>query len=183
MNESLEQQLESFKNKRFTSIPLAGMIVWSLVGLAGWLLTPFQAVWVLFIGTGSIVYLGMFISKYTGERLYDRSKKTMFDFIYLHIMLATLLIFGIAIPFFLIDYTSLPLTVGILTGIAWLPVSYLIKHWIGYFHSIVRTLLVVLAWYVFPEQRFIVIPGVIVVLYGISIFVLEMRWRAMKNAM
>jgi hypothetical protein len=180
--ESLEQQLESFRSKRFISIPLAGMIVWSLVGLAGWLLTPFQAVWVLFIGTGCIVYLGMFISKYTGEYLYVRSKKTMFDFLYLHVMLSTIFIFGIAIPFFLIDYTSLPLTVGILTGIAWLPASYLMKHWIGYFHSISRTLLIVAAWYLFPEQRFIAIPVVIVILYGISILVLERRWRSMQNA-
>ncbi|MDQ6961946.1 MAG: hypothetical protein Q9M28_05385 [Mariprofundaceae bacterium] len=56
------------------------------------------------------------------------------------------------------------------------------KHWIGYFHSISRTLLIVAAWYLFPEQRFISIPVVIVILYGISILVLERRWRSMQNA-
>jgi hypothetical protein len=54
-----------------------------------------------------------------------------------------LLVYAIAIPFFLIERTSLPLTVGILTGLMWLPFSGMIQHWVGLFHGIARTGLIV----------------------------------------
>ena len=88
-----------------------------------------------------------------------------------------LLIFAIAIPFALIEPTSLPLSVGILTGVMWLPLSWIIQHWIGFFHAITRTLGIVAVWYLFPEARFVAIPVVIVAVYAVSMVVLEARWR------
>jgi len=85
------------------------------------------------------------------------------------------LVYSIAIPFFLVDYTSLPLTVGILTGLMWVPLTWIIDHWIGLFHSIMRTILIVILWYLFPSERFITIPLTIVVIYIISILVLKER--------
>ncbi len=73
------------------------------------------------------------------------------------------------------DYTSLPLTVGILTGLMWLPLSWIIDHWIGLFHTITRTVSILLLWYLFPEERFIYIPIAIVVIYSISIIILQKR--------
>jgi len=93
-----------------------------------------------------------------------------------------LLVYAIAIPFFLKDYTSLPLTVGILSGLMWVPLSWIVQHWIGLFHGITRTLLVVAAWYLFPHARFVAIPAVIVGIYLITIFVLERRWREINGA-
>lgn len=87
------------------------------------------------------------------------------------------LVYAIAIPFFMTDYTSLPLTIGVLTGLMWLPISWIIQHWIGVVHGVLRTVLVVAAWYVFPEQRFLAVSLVIIVLYIAAITVLERRWR------
>lgn len=78
-------------------------------------------------------------------------------------------------PFFMVDYSSLPLSVGILTGLMWLPFSWIIKHWVGLFHSIARTIIVLALWYIFPELRFIVIPFAIVILYIITIIILNRR--------
>jgi hypothetical protein len=61
---------------------------------------------------------------------------------------SSLAVFAIAIPFFNLDYTSLPLSVGILTGTMWIPFSWIIKHPVGLIHCIVRTLSIVVAWYV-----------------------------------
>jgi hypothetical protein len=69
------------------------------------------------------------------------------------------------------------LSVGILTGLMWVPFSWIIQHWIGSFHGISRTLLVTAAWYLAPELRFVLVPGVIVVIYVVTIYVLERRWR------
>ena len=159
-------------------MPLAGTIAWAVVGFSSFFLGPYQMIWVLFIATGMIAYLGIFISQFTGENFLakDRPKNT-FDSLFFYTVGMSLLVYGIAIPFFLIDYTSLPLTVGILTGLMWLPVSWIIQHWIGLAHAVIRTITVTAVWYLFPDERFLAIPLVIVMLYALTIPVLELRWR------
>lgn len=180
---TLEQQRESFSRRRFLATPLAGTIAWTLAGLAGHFLTGFQAVWVLFIATGSIVYLAMFISRFTGEDFFQKDKpKNTFDNLFLRSVASSVLIYAIAIPFFMLDHSSLPLTVGILTGTMWLPFSWIINHWVGTFHALARTVLIAAAWYGFPEARFVAIPIVIVAIYAISITVLEKRWRSLNSS-
>lgn len=93
----------------------------------------------------------------------------------------SLLVFAIAVPFFMIDYTALPLSVGILTGLMWLPLSWAIQHWVGIFHGVARTVTILAAWYLFPEHRFVVIPAIIVAIYIVTIIVLERRWREVNG--
>jgi len=50
------------------------------------------------------------------------------------------------------------MTVGILTGTMWMAISWIIKHWVGYFHAVGRTTLVLLLWYLLPNYRFVAIP-------------------------
>ncbi|MCV2358606.1 hypothetical protein LNV08_06405 [Paucibacter sp. TC2R-5] len=179
---SLEQQRDEFTRRRFLAMPLAGTLAWALIGLVGWLGTPFQAVMTLYFGTGSIFYLGVFLSRFTGENLLSRNKaKNEFDRLFLSAMLMSLAVFAIALPWASQDHQSLPLTVGILAGLMWLPFSWIIQHWIGAFHAIARTLLLVAAWYAFPAQRFVLIPALIVGLYIITIVVLERRWRRLNG--
>ena len=178
---TLEEQRLDFARRRFLAMPLAGLIAWSVVGVGGMLLPPFPAVMVLFAATGSIVYLGMGISRFTGENFLQQSKtKNAFDGLFFHTVAMSLLTFAIAIPFFQADYTSLPLAVGILTGMMWLPFSWIIEHWVGLFHAVTRTALVTTAWYLVPTQRFVLIPMIIVVIYAITIYVLEQRWRQLS---
>lgn len=179
---SLEVQRQEFAAGRLLAVPLAGAIMWAIVGVAGVFLSPVGKVWTLFIATGSIIYLGLFLSKFTGEDLLDKSKpKNTFDRLFILTVAQALLVFSIAIPFFLVDHTSLPLTVGILTGLMWLPLSWTLQHWIGIFHGVSRTVLVLAAWYAFPDHRFVVIPAIIVAIYAVTIFVLERRWRALDT--
>src|SRR5690606_33743009 len=179
---TLEQQRQAFCRRRFLATPLAGAICWGIVGLAGYFLSTTQAALVLFIATGSIVYLAMLIARFTGENFFNKGEaKNTFDNLFLRAVFSSFLIYALAIPFFMIDHSSLPLTVGILTGTMWLPFSWIIQHWIGTFHAISRTLLIVAAWYWFPEHRFVAIPLVILVIYGVSIVVLERRWNAINN--
>jgi hypothetical protein len=89
------------------------------------------------------------------------------------------LVWAIAIPFWLIEPSSLPLSVGVLAGLMWVPLSWMIQHWVGLFHAIARTILIVAAWVLFPERRFTLIPAVIVVVYLVSIVALVNRRRQM----
>ncbi|MBT3662596.1 MAG: hypothetical protein HOG73_13150 [Candidatus Marinimicrobia bacterium] len=173
---TLEEQRIEFANGKFLATPLAGLIVWTIIGFVGIFFSDFIAVWSIFIGTGSIVYLGLFLSKFTGENFLDKSKpKNEFDTLFLFTVGQAILVYSIAIPFFLVNYSSLPLTVGILTGSMWLPFSWIVKHWIGIFHALARTILVLTLWYLLPEYRFIAIPFGIVLIYVITLIILKNR--------
>ncbi len=179
---SLDEQRAEYQRRRLLAMPLAGTIAWTGVGVAGATLSPQGAVWATWIGTGMIAYLGMFLSRFTGENFLDRSRpKNAFDALFMYTVGMSLLVYAIAIPFFMADYTSLPLTVGILSGLMWLPISWVLQHWIGVAHGAARTVSVLAAWYLFPDHRFVVIPAVIVALYLVAIVVLEARWRAVMQ--
>lgn len=181
MIRSVEEQREEYARKRFMAIPLSGAIVWLLIGIAGFLLPERQAAWVLFIGTGSMFYLAVFIARFTGEPIFETFKpKKALHGVFVLIVVMTLLMYAIAIPLFLIEITSLPLTIGIISGLMWIPFSWVIQHWVGVFHGLLRTLLIVTAWYLAPEYRFVAIPFVIVFIYCVTIFILNFNVRAVN---
>lgn len=173
---TLEEQRIEFSNRKFLATPLAGLIVWTLIGFIGIFFSDFIAVWSIFIGTGSIVYLGLFISKYSGENFLDKNKpKNEFDSLFMFTVGQAILVYSIAIPFFILDYSSLPLSVGILTGLMWLPLSWTIKHWVGLFHTLTRTVVILALWYLVPDQRFVAIPFAIVAIYVVTLIILNNR--------
>jgi len=176
---TLEEQRAEFARRRLIAMPLAGAVVWTAIGVAGAFLPPILKVWSLFVGTGVIAYLGMLFSRVTGEDFLAKGKpKNSFDALFFLTIAMALMVYAIAIPFFQADYTSLPLTVGILSGLMWLPLSWIIDHWIGAFHAVARTLSVLVLWYGFPHARFVAIPAAIVAVYLVTIWVLERRWRS-----
>lgn len=178
---TLEQHRSQFANRRFLAMPLTGMLVWSAMAVTGALLPPQQAIMALFIGTGSIVYLAMLMARLTGEKMtFNKTQKNPFDSLFLYGVVMAALVYAIAIPYFLADYRSLPFTIGILTGLMWLPLGWIIQHWIGLFHAVARTACCTLAWVVAPEHSFVTMPLIIVATYAISIVTLERRWRKLQ---
>lgn len=180
---SLDQQLAEFRQRRFLAMPLAGILVWSALIVTGALLSPKAQVLAVFIGTGSIVYLAMLLAKLTGEQLTFKSNKqrNFFDTLFLSAVAMCFLCYALAIPFFLENYRSLPFAVAILTGLMWLPIGILIQHWVGIFHAVARTILCTLAWVLYPEHSFILQPMIVVAMYVVSIFALELRWKRLQR--
>ncbi len=70
---SLEEQREDFKKNRFIAMPLAGTIVWALLGISAPFVSELTITWMLYIGTGAIFYLGAGLSYLTGERFFAKS--------------------------------------------------------------------------------------------------------------
>lgn len=173
---SLEEQRQEFSQSRFLSMPIAGTIAWAIIGIASPFVSVNLAAWILFICTGMIFALGLVIARFLGEELIGKNQNE-FDRLFFNTVQMSWLVFAIAIPFFLVEPTSLPLSVGILAGLMWLPLSWIIQHWVGTFHALARTALVTIAWFAFPDQRFVVIPFIIVVIYLITIYVLARRQR------
>ena len=175
---SLEEQRVEFSQSRLLAMPIAGTIAWTIIGILGAFVPVGLAAWILFICTGMIFGLGLFIARFVGEDLLGKTRdNNEFDQLFFQTVLMSWLVFAIAIPFFMIEPTSLPLSVGILAGLMWLPLSWIIRHWVGMFHAFTRTALVTVAWFVFPDQRFVIIPAIIVGIYLITIYVLATRER------
>lgn len=179
---TLEYQLEQFRSNRFIAMPLAGAIAWTGIGIVGATGNVFASVWAIFIGTGIIFYLGIGIGKLIGEDVLGRDRQSsFFDRLFLLGAFQAILVYLIAIPFFQLETSSLPMTVGVLTGLMWIPFSALAGHWVGLFHGIARTVLVVGAYYLLPDYRFAAIPAIIVGIYAVTIYILAMRYREIEK--
>lgn len=181
---TLDQHRREFARRRFLAMPLAGTLAWLLIAACGMMeLEPARLMWVLYIATGCTAYLGMGLSYLTGERFMDKAQRANpFNALFMATVAMSLLVYAIAIPFARADWTSLPMSVGILAGLMWLPLSWTIQHWIGWFHAIARTVLVLAAWYAWPGQRYVAVPLAIVAIYAVTIVVLELRHRALQRA-
>ena len=178
---SLEQQRYIFKQQRFIAMPLAGMLVWSAIGVASPFLDALEMTWLLYIGVGSIFYIGAGLSYVTGERFFSKNRtNTDFDKLFYVGMTMSLLVFAFALPVAAIDHHTVPLSLGILTGLMWMTWSWAAEHWVGYFHAVSRTAGIVAVWYLFPNNRVEAISAVIVFVYMISLLVLEDRYRTLK---
>ena len=178
----LEQQREDFKKNRFIAMPLAGTVVWALLGISAPFVSELTITWLLYIGTGAIFYLGAGLSYLTGERFFaKKAAKNSFDRLFFVGMIMSLMVFAIALPVAAIDHTTVPLSIGILAGLMWMPLSWAIEHWIGYFHTLTRTFGIVSAWYLFPDARVEAISAVIVAVYIVSLITLERRFQSIKS--
>ena len=179
---TLEEHRAYFSQSPFLAMPIAGTIAWTAIGVAGMVLPIDLAAWALFIGTGMIFSIGLLVARFTGEDLLGKERPgNPFDALFMRTVVMAWLVFAIAIPFFRLEPTSLPLTVGILAGLMWLPFGWIIGHWVGTFHAVTRTILCLTAWYAFPEQRYVVIPAVIVAIDLVTIVALVRRRRVTRD--
>ncbi|MDT0629976.1 DUF7010 family protein [Alteromonas sp. W364] len=178
MDTSLDHQRELFCQRRFLAMPLAGAIVWALIGIISLFANEYVKTYAVWLGCGSIFYLAIFIAKFTGEDFFGKHReKNVFYNLFMGGVIMCLLMFSVALPFATYDHTAVPLGVGILAGLMWIPFSWIIQHWVGYFHALSRTVGIVTVWYLFPEHRFEAISLVIVVIYVISIYAQERRFQ------
>ena len=175
---TLEQQRELFKQRRFLAMPLAGMLVWAVIGIMSPFVSELVQVYSVWLGCGSIFYIALALSKLTGEDFFAKNRaKNTFDHLFLLTVTMCLMMFPIAMIYSTENSSSVPLTVGIIAGLMWLPFSWIIEHWIGYFHAIARTAGTVIVWLAFPEYRFAAVALVIVLTYALTLVVLEQRYR------
>ena len=172
---TLNELRAEFGRSRFLAMPIAGAVAWSAAGVFGAFLPEGPASIALFVCMPMVFPLGIFFARFTGEDLFGTKSQNELDGLFMLSLLMSSLVWGIAIPFWMIEPSSLPLSAGILAGLMWVPFSWILKHWVGLFHGITRTVMVVMAWFFFPDHRFVAIPAVIVIVYLISIAVLATR--------
>ncbi|MBT1446107.1 hypothetical protein KJI95_16545 [Shewanella sp. JM162201] len=180
---SLDKQLIEFRQARGLAMPLSGTLVWlALFGLS-LVLPAQQLVMATFILTGSIVYLAMFICRFTGERISFKrtADSNWFDKVFLAGFGMSFLTFSITIVAFMENYLVLPFAVAVQSGLMWLVYGVLAGRTVAIVHAIVRTALCTIAFFLWPEQSFTLQPLIVVLCYGFSIPLMEKHWRSLQS--
>ncbi len=152
---------------RSVSLPIAGAIVWLTVGLLSTQLSERLGVLVLIVGSGVIFPIGLFIAHLRDEALIS-SANPLAKLMGLCVLMVNLL-WALHIPLFFYAPEFVPLSLGIGLGLHWIVYSWIVRHPVGIQHAILRTLLVVAAWAVFPENRLLAVSVVIALVYVVSI--------------
>lgn len=178
MELTLDEYRRDLKKRRFMALPTAGAIVWLVVALSSVFATDVVTSLIMVTGTCTLVYFASAIAHFTGERFITlHSPTNPFEQLLVYCFTGSLCAYALIIPLYMQDISTLPLTVGVLASLIWLPYSWIIEHWVGVVHVATRMLLLPLAWYFFPEYRFTLIPMLIFALYVFTAMVLEHRWR------
>lgn len=173
---TLAELRADFGRHRMLSMPIAGALAWSAAGVFGAFLPDEDAASIaLFLCMPAVFPLALLVSRFTGESLFGGGGRNDLDRLFGYGILMSMLVWGIALPFWMMEPSSLPLSGGILAGLMWVPLSWILQHWVGLFHAIARTLLVTFAWFLFPNHRFTLIPALIVLVYLVSIAALATR--------
>lgn len=165
--EEYRRNFEASANKS-VSMPIAGACVWFVIALLSIPLDERLGVLVLLFGSGVIFPVALLIARFRRENLLS-SDNPLAKLMGLCVLMVNLL-WAVHIPLFLYAPAFVPLSLGIGLGLHWVVWSWIIQHPLGIIHAILRTILVVVAWFVFPEHRLLAIGLVIVFVYGVSIW-------------
>lgn len=161
------KDFEKSTNKS-VSMPIAGAIVWTIVVILSTQFEESISIYILLFASGLIFPIALLISKIRNENLTSSSNPLAKLMGYCVLMVN--LLWGVHIPLVLNAPEFVPLSLGIGLGIHWIVYSWVIQHPLGIIHSVLRTVLVILSWYMFPESRVFGVGIAIVIVYLISIF-------------
>ena len=176
---SLEKYRMDFEasTNRSVSMPIAGAFVWLVIAILSTQLSEKMGVLILLFASGTIFPIALAISWVRGEVLVS-SQNPLAKLMGYCVLMVNLL-WAVHIPLFMYAPEFVPLSVGIGMGLHWIVYSWIVQHPVGLIHSLLRTLLIVGVWFLFPEQRLLTVSLVIVFVYSISIF--QMLTRPIKK--
>jgi hypothetical protein len=155
------------RSNRSMSMPIAGALVWTVVGCLGLVLPSRTALLVLIFASGAIFPLALVIAKLRREQLLENQNPLA------KLMAACVLMVNLLWPLhimLLIEAPAfVPLSLGIGLGLHWVVYSWIIGHPLGYVHAIVRSLGLAVAWWLFPSYSVAACAAVVVAAYGVTL--------------
>ena len=161
------------RTNRAMSLPMAGLIVWSAIGVLGLALPPKQAVFALVWATGAIFPIGLLIARFRGEELVS-NKNLLAGLMGVCVLMVNLL-WALHIPLLVTAPTFVPLSVGVGLGLHWVVYSWIVRHPVGYIHAVIRTLGLLCAWVLVPTNSVTACALVICAVYGLSLYLMASR--------
>lgn len=145
--------------------PISGAIFWTALGIAGFFLSA--RTWCVLVL--SMAALATPVAIYLFRKLVARlALKSPLATLILPALLPVALCLGMAIAAFQTDLSLVPLALVIGMASHWPAVGWMYGTKIYSVHAVVRVVLAVVIWFVWPEARFTALPIAIGVLYAIT---------------
>jgi len=166
-------------SKHSLSMPIAGLIVWSLVAIFGMLLPLKTGVLALVFATGAIFPIAMAIAKYRGERLLD-NPNPLAKLMGTCVAMVNLL-WAVHIPLLLYAPQFVPLSLGVGLGLHWMVYSWIVAHPLGYYHAVLRTGGLISVWFAFPAHLVTASALVVVAAYAMTLFQMNSRQASARS--
>lgn len=170
--EELLRQRQQFLVKANGGIgfPAAGAMYWLALAIIGMSLSKGYWIMLAFYGSGIIFPLGILMGKVLKSNGMVKSPLTSVLF---PTLIAMLLHWAFNIVALQVDPEMVPITLGIGMSLHWPVIGWMYNSKTCLGHAIIRAILVTVAWFLFPELRFTLIPMIIVGVYLLSIFGLK----------
>ena len=172
----LSELHDQFLSTSSQSMPLAGIVFWSVVALAAPFYSPQQVAYLVGFGSGTIFPLALLIDRLRGRT----PVATADDNPLLGMFLQSLVVVGLLWPFVIIaavvSRTPELVTLGgaILMGIVWIPYGWAAGDPVGLRHAVARCILSYAAFVLVPPaSRTTVIALVVLVCYGYSLLAMR----------
>jgi hypothetical protein len=127
----------------------------------------------LLFGTGAIFPLAMLIATIRGEQLLS-NKNPLAQLLGACVFMVNLL-WALHIPLVLRAPVFVPLSVGIGLGLHWVVYSWIVRHPVGYVHAAGRTVLLLVAWWMFQGYVVTACALAVVLAYVYAIYTMATR--------
>lgn len=150
---ALSSLRKSFRDTSTKSMPVAGMLFWSVVGIASLLIEPQQLAYVVLFGSGMIFPLGVMIDRMTGKKL----KRSETGNPVLKLFMQSLGLVVLVWPLVIISAMEaanpdlIVLGGAILMGIIWIPFGWASDDPVGLEHAVGRAVICYATYLLAPE--------------------------------
>jgi hypothetical protein len=162
------------------ALPVAGAIYWIGLAIAGLYLN--DRLWCLlaFATSGLIFPLGLLLQRPTHSSAMSKSAFGMLLFAALFSMLC---FWGVTIPLFYEAREFVPLSLGIGMSLHWPVIGWMYGRTVLFsLHTAVRTAAVIALWYLYPLDRFALIPLAIAAIYLLTALAIAIDITRLRSA-
>ncbi|MBL8515645.1 MAG: hypothetical protein JNM76_01645 [Betaproteobacteria bacterium] len=140
-NTSLKALKADFLATSTSSMPYAGILFWSLAGLAGLIVTPKQLAFGVTFGSGLIFPLAVLIDKLRGRNLMAGGTSNPLTGMFLQPLVLVVMLWPLVITGAAGNPTFIVLGGAILMGVIWIPYGWAADDPAGMRHAVLRVAL------------------------------------------
>ena len=152
MDRTLNELRADFRRTSSIEMPVAGILIWSLLGLASLRLTPGALATATLYASGAIFPLALMIGRLRGRNLLAAGTSNPLTTMFLQNLALVVLLWIMLIATHRSGHDPLALVLGggVIMGLIWIGFGWAVGTQTGLFHAIGRTLLCVAAYALVP---------------------------------
>jgi len=161
------------------SLPFAGFLYWTALGLAGFALAPTLWARIALFSSGLIFPLGLAFAKLFKSDLLI--KDSPLSSLFFPALMAMFLSLPLTMVAGLTEISLLPLGLSIGMSLHWPVIGWIYHNKTCLVHAIVRTIGCIALWYALPQGRFTLLPLFVALVYLLSVFALRLEVKVARR--